>query len=222
MLRLSLLAAIVACASAFAPTSLPMGSMRKAATKGPSMQLFGAGKLQGEGVTAIPFAGRPKTPAFDGTWAGDTGFDPLTISAWLDIRFLREAELKHCRVAMLAAAGAIAQDAFTFPGTVETFGTGKMTALHDAAVKTGTMGQMLVWIGFAEIFSTAAILQWYTDGSTRKPGDFGFDPLGFSKGKDAARLELCELKNGRLAMIAIGGMIHHYLITGKGPLELLP
>ena len=50
------------------------------------MQLFGDGKLQGKGVTAIPFAGRPDTPAFDGTWVGDTGFDPLNISAWLPMR----------------------------------------------------------------------------------------------------------------------------------------
>lgn len=73
--------------------------------------------------------------------------------------FLREAELKHCRVAMLATAGAIAQDIFQFPGTVETFGTSKLTALHDAAVSKGTMGQMLFWIGFFEIFGAFAIVQ---------------------------------------------------------------
>jgi hypothetical protein len=27
--------------------------------------------------------------------------------------------------------------------------------------------------------------------------------------------------SGRLAMIAIGGIVHHYFITGKGPIELL-
>jgi hypothetical protein len=66
----------------------------------------------------------------------------------------------------------------------------------------------------------------------RKPGDFGFDPLvrsgvmlrdqlhdrfvqGFYKNPDSrARLELSELKNGRLAMLAIGGLVHHALITG--------
>lgn len=35
------------------------------------------------------------------------------------------------------------------------------------------------------------------------------------------RLQLAEIKNGRLAMIAIGGIVHHYLITGKGPVQLL-
>ena len=56
-----------------------------------------------------------------------------------------------------------------------------MTALHDSAVKVGAMGQLLVWIGFAEIFGTFAVLQMLTQDSARKPGDFGFDPLGFSK-----------------------------------------
>jgi hypothetical protein len=63
---------------------------------------------------------------------------------------------------MLATAGAIAQDLFTFPGTVETFGNDKLTKLHDAAVKKGTLGQLLFWISLFEIVSTASILQWYT------------------------------------------------------------
>jgi hypothetical protein len=71
-------------------------------------ELTGA-RAAGKGVTAIPYAGRPETPAFDGTWAGDVGFDPLVISGNLDMKWLREAELKHGRVAMLAAAGSIAQ-----------------------------------------------------------------------------------------------------------------
>ncbi len=34
-----------------------------------------------------------------------------------------------------------------------------------------------------------------------------------------ARMQLSEIKNGRLAMCAIGGAIHHSLITGKGLVE---
>jgi len=185
------------------------------------MQLWGDGKVQGSAMVAIPPLGRPDTPMFDGTWVGDTGFDPLTISAWLDAKWLREAEIKHCRVAMLAAAGCIAQDLFTFPGASTVYDKSvKMTALHDAAVKAGSMGQMLFWLGFVEAVSTAATIQMLL-GSGRKPGYFGFDPLGLGKGDKMARMELAEIKNGRLAMIGFSGMVHHYFITGKGPIELI-
>ena len=46
---------------------------------------------------------------------GYVGFDPLGFSTLGNIAFLREAEVKHGRVAMLAAGGAIAQDLFQFP-----------------------------------------------------------------------------------------------------------
>ena len=55
-----------------------------------------------------------------------------------------------------------------------------MTALHDAAVKQGAMQQLLVWIGFFELFGFVAIVQML-QGSDRTPGDFGFDPLNCAK-----------------------------------------
>jgi len=36
-----------------------------------------------------------------------------------------------------------------------------------------------------------------------------------------ARRQLVELTNGRLAMLATSGMLHHYFLTGKGPIELI-
>lgn len=51
-------------------------------------------------------------------------------------------------------------------------------------------------------------------------GDLGFDPLGF--GKDPAkkeRYQLSEIKNGRLAMLAIGGLFHNVLVTGQPALQ---
>ena len=59
----------------------------------------------------------------DGSMAGDEGFDPLGLSnineVGIDLYWLREAELKHCRVAMLAVVGLLAQEAgLSFPGYV--------------------------------------------------------------------------------------------------------
>jgi len=96
-----------------------------------------------------------------------------------------------------------------------------MTALHDAAVKQGAMQQLLVWIGFFELFGFVAIVQML-QGGDRQPGDFGFDPLNLARNEaKLARRQLVELKNGRLAMLATSGMLHHYFITGKGPIELI-
>jgi hypothetical protein len=52
------------------------------------------------------------------------------------------------------------QDVFKFPGAETVYaGDLKLTKLHDAAVAEGTMGQMLVWLSFLEIFGTAAVVQ---------------------------------------------------------------
>ena len=62
--------------------------------------------------------------------AGDVGFDPLGISNLIDVRWLREAELKHGRVCMLAATGMIVQDVATFPGVTSTFGEAAKIVRH--------------------------------------------------------------------------------------------
>jgi hypothetical protein len=71
---------------------------------------------------------------------------------------------------MLAAAGSIFQDIATDPTFTNIAGGAKMTALHDKLVSTGTMGQLLVWISFAEVFGSLALFE--TLDGKRAPGDF--------------------------------------------------
>ena len=143
-----------------------------------------------------------------------TGFDPVGFSNLVDIKWLREAELKHARVAMLACAGIIGTSFLHLPGDVHEVG---VVAAHDAAVKTGAMNQILFWTGLFEILSIKAITQMF-EGSGRAPGDFGFDPLKLSVGKSQEVKDdfaLKELQNGRLAMFAFSGMITTAVLTGK-------
>jgi hypothetical protein len=85
----------------------------------------------------------------------------LHVQAWL-----REAEIKHCRVSMLAFVGFIFTDFYTLPGFEYT-----TLEAHDACVASGAMSQLLLWIGLLEVVSFVAIDQTLR-GSGREPGDF--------------------------------------------------
>ena len=86
---------------------------------------------------AIPFLNAP--PALDGSMPGDVGFDPLWVSSMLPdkgwLPWLREAEIKHGRVAMLAATGMIVQDIAVIPGFDKEFSGAAMMKLHNLAVQ---------------------------------------------------------------------------------------
>lgn len=61
----------------------------------------------------------------------------------------------------------------------------------------------------------------------REPGKFSLPIYGASqlKGKTQAQiddLKLKELRNGRLAMFAIGGLVHHTIIGGTETLGPFP
>jgi len=210
MLRLSVLAASVAAASAFsAPSVLPRAGSRTAAVSGLKMQ---------DRSYAMPFLSRP--PALDGTMAGDVGFDPLGFSNYFDLKWLREAELKHGRICMLGCLGFLTQEKIQLP--LPGFDN-KVATEAFFTVPAGGLWQIFFTLGFIEVLSNGGKLSpgdMFAEG--RAPGDLGFDPLNLS-GDDAAlrRFELAELKHGRLAMIGLGGMLHQMLITKQGPLEQL-
>merc|ERR1719183_2986386 len=94
----------VACVverSAFAPT-LPAGGVTRTNTvSGMKMQSVVSSKAGKS--KAMPFLSQPED--LDGSMAGDVGFDPLGFSTYIDVKWLREAELKHGRICMLAWTG---------------------------------------------------------------------------------------------------------------------
>merc|ERR1719310_1724410 len=143
-------------------------------------------------------------------YVGDVGFDPVGFSEIFPMDWLREAELKHCRVCMLATVGFAFTDFYTLPGfeysTVEA---------HDACVASGAMSQLLLWIGLLEVVSAVSIDQMLR-GSGREPGDYGFDPIGFSADPTKKKeLQMKELANGRLAMFAFSGVVTQSVLTGN-------
>eukprot|EP00287_Rhodomonas_sp_CCMP768_P014385 CAMPEP_0196757268 /NCGR_PEP_ID=MMETSP1091-20130531/103577_1 /TAXON_ID=302021 /ORGANISM="Rhodomonas sp., Strain CCMP768" /LENGTH=242 /DNA_ID=CAMNT_0042106039 /DNA_START=368 /DNA_END=1096 /DNA_ORIENTATION=- len=213
MFRTVLALAAVASAAAFAPAPAfaPKAVTRAAATHAPRMAVFG-----GEFSESVPFL---KTPTnLDGSLPGDVGFDPLGFSEVFDIKVLREAELKHGRIAMLATLGYLVQEAYVLPF----FEKVPPIQAHDMLVKSGGMSQILLWTSFLEIFGGIALFQ--TIQGRRYPGDFAFDPLGLSQGNNAGKFEqyqLAEIKHCRLAMIAFSGFVHQGFITKQGVFEQL-
>ena len=166
--------------------------------------------------TALPFLEYPPNLA---GYAGDAGFDPFRFSDFVPVDFLREAELKHGRICMLAVTGFIAVDMgmriYPLPEAYE--GLTSVTA-HDALVEQGAMSQLFLWFGLAEVISGVAIIQML-EGSGRAPGDFGFDPAGFLIGKSDEEIEemkVKEITHSRLAMMAFSGVVTQAVLT-QGP-----
>merc|ERR1719183_2421492 len=196
MMRTIVLALCAATATAFAPSA-------RSATRG--MVSMGAKSA------AIPFL--PNPAGCDGSLPGDFGFDPLGLSS-IDpkslpqiipeaavmsaseplptIYWMREAELKHGRLCMLAIVGFITVDSgLHFPGAQYEGLTS--VAAHDAMVTQGNMGFLLTIIGVIELISGTAIAQAQA-GSGREPGDFALDPLKFCENPDTkARMKLAEI-----------------------------
>merc|ERR1719172_586599 len=152
-------------------------------------------------------------------------FDPLMLSTTVDgakLLFYREVELKHGRVAMLAALGILVGEQFhpLFGGDIDVpaafaFQQTPLEAFWPAVVAA---------IAIPEIYSVFSFQQPGLKGATQwtiredhEPGNLGFDPLGLkpTDPKELKEMQTKELNNGRLAMIAAAGMIAQELATGK-------
>lgn len=141
------------------------------------------------------------------------------------VRFYREVELKHGRVAMLAALGfPIAEQ---FHPLFATDDAPSFSAFQQTPLQTFWPAVVLA-IAIPEVFSVFTFenpASRSADGKPKQPwtiksdhvaGDLGFDPLGLKPTNPAELLAMQnkELNNGRLAMIAIAGMIVQEGVTG--------
>jgi len=158
---------------------------------------------------ALPFLEAP--PATDGL-IGSQGFDPLKCSEYVNVKYLQEAEIKHGRLAMLAVVGFIAVDlGITGPGAPTGLSS---VAAHDVAIEKGGMVVLLIVASVLELCGGVPKV-FSTLGGTGEPGNYGFDPLNLGA-KGGERMQLAEIKNGRLAMLAFSGMVTQAVLYEKG------
>jgi len=175
-------------------------------------------------------------------------YDPLELSSttiWdntneQSIAFLRQAEIKHGRVAMAAFVGYIAQSnglhfpwPMTFDGTPFPSAAGSPPEQWDA-LPDAAKWQIILFVGFLEWFSEASGTHYMRGGIPGAYPKFSesdlvphsvpfdlFDPFGFSNKASAEKKEaglIKELNNGRLAMIGIIGFLSEQKVEGSVPL----
>ena len=125
--------------------------------------------LQAEKSPAMPFLPYPEN--LKGYVGEDIGFDPIGFSNFFPMDYLREAEIKHGRIAQLAIVGFITTDLGI---TVHPLGKGLSSVeAHDVLVEKGVMGNMLIFMCFFEMFGYLGVSEML-QGSGREPGYFGW------------------------------------------------
>eukprot|EP00438_Fugacium_kawagutii_P030976 Skav203552 [mRNA] locus=scaffold3576:63290:64649:+ [translate_table: standard] len=154
----------------------------------------------------------------------DRNFDFNNNMTYPHVQWLRESELKHGRCAMLAVVGIFAQGAFHIDGYPEAPWTEALQKCYDNP-------QGIVGFGIAQISAFAMVIEgkffpndaWIGQ-MDREPGDLGFDPLKLAKDADTMKsMQLKELKNGRLAMMAfMSCVVGHYLPGSVPGVSALP
>merc|ERR1711924_531512 len=152
-------------------------------------------------------------------------FDPMNLledQTPEGVLMLREAELAHCRVSMIGALGFLVQENF-HPIFPEVGGPAarQLDIVLQSENGQAIMASLLFGVMLTEI--TRARIGWMDPNVEMQalrpeytPGDLGFDPLGVAPKDEAGMLAMKnkELNNGRLAMIALCGIVAQEVVSG--------
>ena len=186
---------------------------------------------------SLPFLPRPEL--LTGELPGDLGFDPLGLASSPEaLAFQRRAELKHGRIAMLAAAGWPLSELFqhawaNVPGAHNQL-EHSLLNINDRvpSILNGGLGKVppLFWVGTLAFASVVEIFANYYENLAQEQeggegsSNFVWDPLGlYPREKDNQRfVETAETFHGRLAMLAIVGFAMQEFVTKVGVINETP
>lgn len=229
-MKLAIAALLAGSAAAFAPANVPRATTSLSMSEeAPLLKIkekvpcFGATPLLGEPV-----------------FIGENYWDKLTMDIGSEATgtFLRAAELKHGRSAMLAVTGfafhklGLTLDKISpheYLSVTENVKFADLAAMSpiDAihAVPAEGLTQMFCAIALVEFYELTHKNGKLAEGETVAPGlqpggltgDLGWNPLGVTV---TDRRRLSELQNGRAAMFAICAWVANEAIPGSFPLPL--
>jgi len=170
-------------------------------------ELNGAGKIISE-----------KIQVGDKKLAGDIGFDPLKLSKDpANLAKYREAEIRHARLAMLAAFGWPTAEVTNFGNLL--LSDGRAPSLLNGGLENINIGYWAAVIALAAGAEASSRNVRYIAGKNPKlskelvPGDLGVDPFN----ADSPANREAEIWNGRIAMLAITAFAFEEFIT-KAPI----
>lgn len=232
-------ALVFAAVQAFQPTARRFNAVRLSMSDDQSVTDLNLEQMQDMFEEADKTVSTPASSAkFDpksevGSSAPTGFFDPagFTKSVSKDqYTFFQEAELKHGRVCMLSFLGIVFGEILAGGGLGHGAISGPAIYQYqqaDAAVFPMT-ATLLLGLGYIE--QQGIVKAWAPASETfkdptgfgklkadRTPGDYGFDPAGVmpTDQKKFNTLRTKELNNGRLAMLAVAGIVAQELVTNK-------
>ena len=169
----------------------------------------------------------------DGTLAGDAGFDPAGFSnnppAFFggSIKWYREAEIVHGRVAMLAVVRFLFPSYFHFAGNPAVGVPADAFAELNPFKALSTVPAAGLWQISLVIFGIELNRIKRIINGDKAPGDLGlgqtgFNPFGFKYSEEEYfEKQVQEIKHGRLAMFGALGMILQARTSGMGVVQQL-
>mmetsp|Transcript_15961 Transcript_15961/g.22737 ORF Transcript_15961/g.22737 Transcript_15961/m.22737 type:complete len:196 (+) Transcript_15961:71-658(+) len=186
----AILALVASTAGAFAPSSKP--SLGTSLNVAPEL----------EGMVGVDIE------------TGNKVFDPWGLSDYVPVDWARSAELANGRSAMLATVG------YVFP---KYFGHFEGSVTVDDPIAAIGQADPQWWAQFIVLCATFEAYK-YKQGLEGKSSTGGGEPvLDWSKmypsdEEGRRKIELQELKNGRLAMLGIAGFVSGHFIPGSIPI----
>jgi hypothetical protein len=233
-MKLSIFTLLAGTAAAYTAPTMTFAVGKKAPKKA-TKKVSSGGTVPSK---ALPYENAPA--ALDGSLPGDVGFDPCFLTTKADLmadyfnglsftgnpglsglEWYREIELMHGRIAQMAVLGFIVPGWFRLPG-LEDVTSNPLAAISETPY--GGVWQVIAFMGCVDLWR---INRMRTLGSAYTPGDFGwgqggYNPFGFKyTPEEYFEKQVQETKHGRLAMIAVLGLIWQANASGVGVVDQL-